>query len=64
MDGWRVSQRTFVATIGGRLLQLRQVYFVENGVAFVLTCGAPQVDFSRYAATFEQIMGSFTIPAR
>lgn len=64
IDGRRGLRRTYTATIVGRILQLQQYYLVENGVAYVVSCGAPADDFPRYTGAFEQIAASFLVPAR
>lgn len=64
VDSRRGLRRTYTATIVARLLQLRQYYLVENGVAYVVSCGAPAGDFPRYTDAFEQIAASFLVPAR
>ena len=62
--GRQAYVRTYTATISGRILQLQQVYLVEGTYAYVLSSGAPQIDFARYATLLEQISGSLNIPAR
>lgn len=59
--GHPAYKRIYTATIANRLLQLQQVYLIENDTAYVISCGAPAETFSRYTPIFDQISGTFKI---
>lgn len=40
-------------------LQDKQVFFVENGKAFIITCGSDYSDYDTFLPTFEQSLESF-----
>lgn len=61
VDGRPAYKRIYTATIANRLLQLQQVYLIENDTAYVLSCGAPAETFSRYTPIFDQISGTFKV---
>jgi|GEM_PF-1809796 len=42
-------------------LQDKQVFFVENGKAYIITCGADYIDYDLYLSTFEQSLESFRL---
>lgn len=64
VDDKPAYKRIYTATIAGRLLELQQVYFIDNDTAYVVSCGAPQENFAANAAIFDQISGTFKLGAR
>ncbi len=42
-------------------IQDKQVTFVQNGKAFIVTCGADYSDYDLFVSTFEQTLGSFRL---
>jgi hypothetical protein len=61
VDNKPAYKRIYTATIAGRLLELQQVYFIDNDTAYVVSCGAPQENFAANTAIFDQISGTFKI---
>jgi len=41
----------------------KQVFFVEDGKAYVITCGADYLEYSLYTSAFENSLDSFTLTA-
>jgi hypothetical protein len=61
VDNKPAYKRIYTATIAGRLLELQQVYFIDNDTAYVVSCGAPQENFAANTAIFDQISGTFKL---
>lgn len=61
IDGHQAYKRVSRGTAQGQNLQVAQLYFLDNGVAQLLTFVTRAENLDRFAATFDGIAGSYTV---
>ncbi len=64
VDGKPAYKRVYTATVAGRLMQIQQIYLIDNDTAYIISSGAPQDTFGNYTTIFDQISGTFKVGTR